>query len=176
MQIVEITVKSGKTVGNPHEQYSNLRADVILKAEAPEGRSENWDPVAVVAELQARANRAVEGDLNVRLARIQVEKDIADLRSNAVWLERRMSDELDQAARHEKNSTSEVLDEESKKAQLEMSGAHKQVAASFEKSLNEERGKIARIEADYPDLKVPATGDAPAPVDVAPVDDDGDVE
>ena len=91
MQITEVVVKSGKTVSNPHESYSNLRADIVLKAECPRdgaGHFESWDADAAIPELQMKAEKAVDADLKRRLDRLAApdrteagEKEIALLKA-----------------------------------------------------------------------------------------------
>ncbi len=56
MKITEIIVTAGRTFNHPHEQYSNLRPDVVLKASLEEGE----DPLAAARELQAKAEGLVE--------------------------------------------------------------------------------------------------------------------
>jgi len=56
MQINTITVTAGRTFNHPHEQYSNLRPEVVLTATL----EEQDDPQACAKELQARAEGLVE--------------------------------------------------------------------------------------------------------------------
>lgn len=56
MQINRITVTAARTFNHPHEQYSNLRPEVVLEATL----AENEDPAASVKSLQAQAEGMVE--------------------------------------------------------------------------------------------------------------------
>ena len=56
MNITEIVVSAGRTFNHPHEEYSNLKPQVTLKAAiAPED-----DPAKAVKDLQAMAEGMVE--------------------------------------------------------------------------------------------------------------------
>ncbi len=56
MQVTEIVVSAGRTFNHPHEQYSNLRPEVTLKANLGEGE----DASAATRQLQAQAEGLVE--------------------------------------------------------------------------------------------------------------------
>lgn len=56
MKITEITITAARTFNHPHEQYSNLRPEVVLRASVAEGE----DPVHCVRELQSQAEGLVE--------------------------------------------------------------------------------------------------------------------
>jgi hypothetical protein len=56
MEVTEVTVYAGRTFNHPHEDYSNLRPGVTLKATLAEGD----DPIAATKQLQAKAEQLVE--------------------------------------------------------------------------------------------------------------------
>lgn len=56
MKVTEIVVTAGRTFNHPHEQYSNLKPSVVLKASLDEGE----DPATAARELQAKAEGLVE--------------------------------------------------------------------------------------------------------------------
>lgn len=56
MKIKQITVTAGRTFNHPHEQFSNLRPEVVLVADLAEGD----DAAACARELQAKAEGLVE--------------------------------------------------------------------------------------------------------------------
>jgi predicted RNase H-like nuclease (RuvC/YqgF family) len=56
MQIKEIIVKAGRTFNHPHEQYSNLKPEVELRATIEDGDI----PEECVQKLQAKAEGLVE--------------------------------------------------------------------------------------------------------------------
>lgn len=56
MTINQITVTAGRTFNHPHEQYSNLRPEVVLVATLEAGE----DAAAATKKLQAQAEGLVE--------------------------------------------------------------------------------------------------------------------
>lgn len=56
MKIQTITVTAGRTFNHPHEQYSNLRPEVVMTATIEEGE----DAHVAVRDLQQRAEGLVE--------------------------------------------------------------------------------------------------------------------
>lgn len=56
MKINTITVTAGRTFNHPHEQYSNLRPEVVMSATLEDGE----DPHLAVRDLQQRAEGLVE--------------------------------------------------------------------------------------------------------------------
>ena len=56
MKINTIIVTAGRTFNHPHEQYSNLRPEVVLTATLDEGE----DPHVATRDLQQRAEGLVE--------------------------------------------------------------------------------------------------------------------
>lgn len=56
MKIKAITVTAGRTFNHPHEQYSNLRPEIVLTADL----DESDDAGACAKALQARAEGLVE--------------------------------------------------------------------------------------------------------------------
>lgn len=67
MKIQEIVVTAGRTFNHPHEQYSNLRPEVSMRATVEEGE----DVSAATKELQARAEGLVEDHKNGLLRSIE---------------------------------------------------------------------------------------------------------
>lgn len=59
MKIRNVTVKTGRTMPNPHEGYANLRTDIIISADL----DDTEDPDAAIRELQIKANAAVDTDM-----------------------------------------------------------------------------------------------------------------
>ena len=56
MKINTITVSAGRTFNHPHEQYSNLRPEVVMTATVEKGE----DAAQAIKTLQARAEQLVE--------------------------------------------------------------------------------------------------------------------
>lgn len=56
MKVTEIVVTAGRTFNHPHEQYSNLKPSVVLKAALAYGE----DPLTATKILQAQAEGLVE--------------------------------------------------------------------------------------------------------------------
>lgn len=56
MKITEIIVTAGRTFNHPHEQYSNLKPSLVLKAQL----AEDEDPVSATKQLQSQAEGLVE--------------------------------------------------------------------------------------------------------------------
>jgi hypothetical protein len=56
MKIQTIKVTAGRTFNHPHEQYSNLRPEVVMTATLDEGE----DSTVAVRDLQQRAEGLVE--------------------------------------------------------------------------------------------------------------------
>lgn len=82
MKVTEITITSGRTFNHPHEQYSNLRPSVTLKATL----DDSDDPDTTVKALQAKAERLVEDHKTLLLESLdriweqdQIDQQIDDL-------------------------------------------------------------------------------------------------
>ena len=56
MKVTEIVVTAGRTFNHPHEQYSNMKPSVVLKASLEDGE----DHTAAIKTLQAQAEGLVE--------------------------------------------------------------------------------------------------------------------
>lgn len=56
MKINTITVTAGRTFNHPHEQYSNLRPEVVMTATL----SDTENPAEAIKHLQAKAEQLVE--------------------------------------------------------------------------------------------------------------------
>lgn len=93
MKVTEITVTSGRTFNHPHEQYSNLRPSVTLKATLDDSDSfEN-----ATKALQAKAERLVEDhkallldSLNRIWEQDQIDDQIADLERSLTSAQQRL--------------------------------------------------------------------------------------
>lgn len=93
MTVTEITVTSGRTFNHPHEQYSNLRPSVTLKATLDAGD----DPDATVKALQAKAERLVEDHKTLLLDSLdriweqtQIDEQIDDLERQLTGAQQRL--------------------------------------------------------------------------------------
>jgi hypothetical protein len=67
MKINTIQVTAGRTFNHPHEQYSNLRPEVVMTATL----SETENPAEAVKHLQAQAEQLVEDHKRGLLASIE---------------------------------------------------------------------------------------------------------
>lgn len=67
MKVTEIVVSAGRTFNHPHEQFSNLRPEVTLKASLDEADN----PDECVKALQARAEQIIEDHKTHMLASLQ---------------------------------------------------------------------------------------------------------
>jgi hypothetical protein len=67
MKITEIVVTAARTFNHPHEQYSNLRPEVTLKATLNDGE----DPTAAVKALQTQAEGIVEDHKQTMLSSLK---------------------------------------------------------------------------------------------------------
>ena len=86
MKITEIVVSAGRTFNHPHEEYSNLKPQVTLKAAVDEGE----DPVTATKELQARAEGLVEDHKNGLLKSIEELWQMSQAQSRLVGLGRQL--------------------------------------------------------------------------------------
>lgn len=93
MKVTEITVTSGRTFNHPHEQYSNLRPSVTLKASLDEAD----DADVATKALQAKAERLVEDhkallldSLNRIWEQDQIDDQIADLERSLTTAQQRL--------------------------------------------------------------------------------------
>src|SRR5687767_5115950 len=86
-QITEIIVSAGRTFNHPHEQYSNLRPEVTLKAQL--GPDE--DPTAAVRILQAQAEAVVEDHKQSMLRSLEQLHELSVHQQEVVGLERQLT-------------------------------------------------------------------------------------
>jgi hypothetical protein len=93
MKVTEIVITSGRTFNHPHEQYSNLRPSVTLKATLDDGD----DPDATVKALQAKAERLVEDHKTLLLDSLdriweqtQIDQQIDDLERQLTGAQQRL--------------------------------------------------------------------------------------
>ncbi len=86
MKITEITVTAGRTFNHPHEQYSNLRPEVTLRATL----DESDDPVKAAADLQQKAETLVEDHKQGLLSSIESLYELTQQQAEV----RRLGDEM----------------------------------------------------------------------------------
>jgi hypothetical protein len=86
MKVTEIIVSAGRTFNHPHEQYSNLKPQVTLKATLDDGD----DAGAATKLLQAQAEGLVEDHKNGLLKSIEDLYQMAEARSRLVGLARQL--------------------------------------------------------------------------------------
>jgi hypothetical protein len=94
MNITEITVSAGRTFNHPHEDYSNLKPQVTLKAVPGPGE----DAIECVRTLQRRAEELVEDHKRHLLASLEELHRLGLAREKMIGLARQLKanqDELD---------------------------------------------------------------------------------
>jgi len=95
MKITEITITAARTFNHPHEQYSNLRPEAVLRASVPEGE----DPVACVRQLQAQAEGLVEDHKQGMLRSLEELYQLSERQAEMLGLQsqlKRTQDRLDE--------------------------------------------------------------------------------
>jgi hypothetical protein len=83
MRITHITVTAGRTFNHPREQYSNLRPEVVLRAELAEGD----DPSVATQGLQAQAEKLVEDHKQGLLRSIEELHELGEVRAEFLSLD-----------------------------------------------------------------------------------------
>lgn len=91
MKITQITVTAGRTFNHPHEQYSNLRPEVVLTASLDEGE----DPGAAARELQAKAEGMVEDHKQGLLRSIEELHQLTERQSEVRGLQKQLTSAQD---------------------------------------------------------------------------------
>lgn len=94
MKVTEIVVSAGRTFNHPHEDYSNLKPQVTLKAALGEGD----DPVAATKQLQALADGLVEDHKQGMLKSIEELHRLTEAQQRMIGLSRQLKanqDEID---------------------------------------------------------------------------------
>lgn len=86
MKITTITVHAGRTFNHPHEQYSNLRPEVVLTATLDEGE----DAAAAARSLQAKAEGLVEDHKNGLLRSIEELHNLTERQSELRGLQKQL--------------------------------------------------------------------------------------
>ena len=76
MKITEISVHAGRTFNDPHEQFSNFRPGITIRAEL----RDDEDAAAMIAELRRRAEDEVEEAKRSLLASAKKRDDEAHAR------------------------------------------------------------------------------------------------
>ena len=87
MKINEITVTAGRTFNHPHEQYSNLRPEVTMRATLDD--SDNIE--SATKELQAKAEGLVEDHKNGLLKSIEELYQLTERQSEMRGLQRQLT-------------------------------------------------------------------------------------
>lgn len=94
MHITEITAYAGRTFNHPHEDYSNLKPGITLKAVLAEGD----DPVACAKTLQQQAEQLAEDQKQNMLAALEDIYQMGEAKTRMVGLAKQLKaaqDELD---------------------------------------------------------------------------------
>jgi hypothetical protein len=94
MQITEITASAGRTFNHPHEDYSNLKPHVTLKAVLVEGD----DPIACAKALQQQAEQLCEDQKRNMLKALEDIYQIGEAQTRMIGLAKQLraaQDELD---------------------------------------------------------------------------------
>jgi len=167
MQITKLVVKAGKTVGNPHESYSNLRSDVVI--EAVPDLDEHWDRNAGMEQLRAmqeQADEAVEAELRRRLGAITRRKDMEYVRDRIESAEREMKSHSAMAERFRADAVA-ATNQDEEDHYLNQAEAQAGILARLANMILEFRARFAALEAGQPD-----PGETPA-VEIGE-DEDGD--
>jgi hypothetical protein len=86
LNVTEITITAARTFNHPHEQYSNLRPEVVLRATLADGE----DPAASVKQLQAKAEELVEDHKQNMLRSLEELYQLNERQSEVRGLEREL--------------------------------------------------------------------------------------
>lgn len=86
MKITNIIVRAGRTFNHPHEQYSNLKPEVELRAELQDGD----DAAACAKQLQAQAEGLVEDHKQGLLKSIEELYQLSERQSEMRGLQREL--------------------------------------------------------------------------------------
>jgi hypothetical protein len=86
MKITEIDAAAGRTFNHPHEDYSNLRPSITLRAVLTEGD----DPVACAKTLQQTAEQLVEDQKIGMLKALDEAHEMGEARSRMIGLARQL--------------------------------------------------------------------------------------
>jgi len=98
MKITEITASAGRTFNHPHEEYSNLKPHVTLKATLEEGE----DPAAVAKSLQQLAEQLVEDQKQGMLKALEDAYEMGEKKARMIGLARQLKaaqEEMDEIRR-----------------------------------------------------------------------------
>lgn len=87
MKINQITVTAGRTFNHPHEQYSNLRPEVVFTATVDEGE----DAVAATKALQAQAEQLVEDHKNHLLKTLEESYQLTERQAEVRGLQKQLT-------------------------------------------------------------------------------------
>lgn len=87
MKVTEIVVAAGRTFNHPHENYSNLRPSITVKATLDEGD----DFEQVIKDLQAKAEQLVEDHKRHMLSSLEEIHDLSERQQEMASLARSIS-------------------------------------------------------------------------------------
>src|SRR5260370_13146949 len=94
-KVTEIIVGAGRTFNHPHEQFSNLRPSVTIKATLEDGD----DPEKVIRDLQAKSETMIEDHKQNMLRSLEDLYDLSQHQRELVTLQsqlRAAQERLDQ--------------------------------------------------------------------------------
>lgn len=86
MKITEIIASAGRTFNHPHEDYSNLKPMVTLKAVVSEGE----DPIQIAKELQRQAEQLVEDQKQNMLLALEDAYQMGEAKQRMIGLARQL--------------------------------------------------------------------------------------
>lgn len=92
MQITEITASAGRVFNHPHEDYSNLRPHVTLKAVLVDGD----DPIACMKTLQQQAEQLVEDQKANMLKALEDIYQIGEAKTRMIGLAHQLKEAQDE--------------------------------------------------------------------------------
>jgi hypothetical protein len=87
MKVTNIIVRAGRTFNHPHEQYSNLKPEVELRAELAEGDN----PAECAKALQAQAEGLVEDHKQGLLKSINELYEMTEKQTEMIGLQRQLT-------------------------------------------------------------------------------------
>lgn len=94
MKVTEIIVGAGRTFNHPHEQFSNLRPSVTMKAILEDGD----DPTQVIKNLQAKTEGMIEDHKNTILKSLEELYDYGIKQRELACLERTLKEAQERLA------------------------------------------------------------------------------
>lgn len=92
MRITEIVASAGRTFNHPHEEYSNLKPHVSLKAVL----TEDDDPIACMKQLQQQAEQLVEDQKVNMLKALENIFQMGEAKTRMIGLARQLKNAQDE--------------------------------------------------------------------------------